>query len=187
MHSLGNATALDEWESLLWLPFTVSIATDTHIDGVLGVIRVCPVWRRLQREAVASRLVAEQPAWWSACRTGRTTGGSSGHAMLAFELSSAPYRTLYLSFFVSPTSAPSSTLLAAFLATSPPATAVPTKCPATAPTTHVVGHACHGLSQSSGIGTAPSQAPITVPKAGPRRTISRSLAGEMEEKRRSQT
>ena len=37
--------------------------------------------------------------------------------------------------------------------------------PATAPTTQVMGQACHGLSQSSGMGNAPNQAPTTAPKA----------------------
>ena len=37
--------------------------------------------------------------------------------------------------------------------------------PATAPTAQVMGHACHGLSQSRGMGKAPSQAPTIAPKA----------------------
>ena len=37
--------------------------------------------------------------------------------------------------------------------------------PATAPTAQVMGHACHGLSQSRGMGKAPNQAPTIAPKA----------------------
>ena len=42
----------------------------------------------------------------------------------------------------------------------------PTKAfPMTAPMTQVMGQACHGLPQSSGMGKAPNQAPTTAPKA----------------------
>ena len=41
----------------------------------------------------------------------------------------------------------------------------PTKAfPMTAPMTHVMGQACHGLSQSSGMGNAPNQAPTIAPR-----------------------
>lgn len=36
---------------------------------------------------------------------------------------------------------------------------IPTQCPTKVPSTHVIGHTCHGLSQSRGIGTAPNHAP----------------------------
>ena len=39
----------------------------------------------------------------------------------------------------------------------------PMKWPINVPTTQVIGHRCHGRSQSSGIGMAPNQSPIKAP------------------------
>ena len=59
----------------------------------------------------------------------------------------------------------------------PPAS-FPTTYPVYAPVTIVTGHFCHSLSQSSGIGTAPSQAPMKHPTAAPN-TSSIGLYAEM--------
>lgn len=42
----------------------------------------------------------------------------------------------------------------------------PERYPITAPYVQVIGHACQGRSQSSGIGNAPIQAPTTQPTVG---------------------
>ncbi len=48
--------------------------------------------------------------------------------------------------------------------------------PVTVPTQQVIGHFCHGLSQSKGIGQAPTQAPTRAPAALMNRTRAKRSA-----------
>ena len=54
-----------------------------------------------------------------------------------------------------------------FPLTNHPPTTLPSTYPTYAPVTTVIGHLCHSLSQSNGIGTAPNHAPRNAPTAAP--------------------